>query len=250
MMKKINILHAISIGIISLALAISPVISVGAVNGEEVDAAQAKRMANLVQRADNEINRRLDALNNLINKVSLLKRVSDGQKSAFTSEIQSNITELTELKTKIDADTDLTVLIQDVQSIVDNYRIFALYIPKIHLLVGAEIASDMADSLGSLTIKLQNKITTDKDAGKNVTNLQTLLTDMLSKIADASNQAASITDLVIQLVPSGYPDNRTSLTSARDMLTTARSDIQAARQDTQSIITGLKAFQTTKSTNE
>ena len=244
-MKKIKLFQIFAIGLISLTLAIAPVSSVLAEDAP-VDTTQTKKMENLIQRADTEINRRLVALSNLVNKISLLKRVSDGQKAAFTSEIQSNITDLTSLKTKIDADTDIATLKLDVQSIVDNYRIFALYIPKIHLLSGADVAGEMAGSLGSLAIKLQNKITTDKDAGKDVTKLQTLLTDMQNKIADASNQAANLTDQVVQLVPSGYPGNADSLASARDMLKTARTDLQTARQDAQEIITGLKAFQTTK----
>lgn len=248
-MTRIKLYQAISIGLISVVLVIAPAISVGAVDGTTttVDPAQTKlRVANLVQRADTEINRRLVALNNLTSKVSSLQKVSDGQKTAFVSEIQSNVTDLTTLKTRIDGDTDPETLKSDVQSIVDNYRIFALYIPKIHLLAGADVASDLAGSLGSLTIKLQNKIATDKAAGKNVTALQASLSDMQNKISDASNQAANLTDSVIQLVPSGYPGNSVNLSSARDMLKTARSDIQAARQDAQLIITGLKAFQTTK----
>ena len=247
-MRRIKLYQAISIGLISVVLVIAPAISVGAVDGTTttVDPAQTQRMANLVQRANTEINRRLVALNNLTSKVSSLQKVSDGQKTAFVSEIQSNVTDLTTIKTRIDGDTDLETLKTDVQSIVDNYRIFALYIPKIHLLAGADVASDIAGSLGSLTIKLQNKIATDKDAGKDVSSLQASLTDMQNKISDASNQAANITDSVIQLIPSGYPGNSVNLSSARDMLKTARSDIQAARQDAQLIITGLKAFQTTK----
>jgi hypothetical protein len=246
-MKNLNRRVIASISLVGLVLAtlITPVHAVDTVDNTTTDPAQTARMTNLVQRADNEIDRRLVALNNLTAKISTLKRISDGQKSAFNSEIQTNITSLTNLKAKIDADTDLPTLKQDVQSIVDNYRIFALYMPKIHLLAGADIASDMAGSLGSLAIKLQNKITTDQQAGKDVATLQTLLTEMQTKVSDASNQAANITDLVIQLVPSGYPGNSTNLSSARDMLKTARADIQAASQDAQQIITGLKAFQKT-----
>lgn len=247
-MKKIDFTLLPILLILALLLAPSPF--VGAI--ETIDpAAQTLRVESLIQRANNEINRRLTALNDLATKVSLLKRVSDGQKAAFASEIQTNINDLTNLKIKIDADTDPVVLQADVQSLVDNYRIFALYIPKINLLVGADIASETAGSLGSLAIKLQNKITIDQKAGKNITALTALLTDMQSKISDANNQASNLTDVVMQLVPSGYPGNSNSLVSARDMLRTARSNIQAARQDAQQIINGLKAFQTTaKSTSD
>lgn len=249
-MKKSNLLNIIVVITICLATIIVPISPVRAVDSELGDTAQAKRVESLIKRADNEINRRLAALNNLTTKVNALKRISDGQKAAFVAEIQSNITELNNLKSKIDSDTDPVTLKEDVQSIVVNYRIFALYIPKIHLLAGAEITGEVAGSLGSLAIKLQNKISMDKDAGKDVTELQKLLADMQTKISDASNQAANITDTVIQLVPSGYPGNSVNLASARDMLKAARAAIQTARQDAQQIIKGLKAIQDKATTKD
>src|SRR5579872_6107659 len=84
------------------------------------------RQTNLKTRADNEITRRITALNDLITRINGFTRLTADQKSSFVTQIQTEINTLTSLKTKIDADTDTATLKTDVQSIVAEYRVFAL----------------------------------------------------------------------------------------------------------------------------
>ncbi|MBI3495588.1 hypothetical protein HY065_03105, partial [Candidatus Berkelbacteria bacterium] len=66
--------------------------------------ATTDKMANLKARADKEIDRRITELNIILNKINGFQKLSDSDKSAMTQSVQTEITNLTNLKTKIDAD--------------------------------------------------------------------------------------------------------------------------------------------------
>lgn len=211
---------------------------------------QAQKIQNLKTRATTEITKRLTALNSLITKINSVKHLTTDQKTSYISDIQGNITSLTSLKTKIDADTDPTTLQSDVKSIIESYRIFAVYVPKIHILAGTNAATEMATSLSNLTIKIQTRLTVDQQAGKDITTLQAELTDMQSKITEANNLIQSVNATVIALTPSSYPGSSTILQTAQQSLKTIRTDLLAAKQDAQKIITSLKSTSNTSSTTK
>lgn len=201
---------------------------------------QTQKIQSLKTRADTEIAKRLTALNSLITKINAIKRLTADQKSSYTSDIQGNITSLTTLKTKIDADTDPTTLQSDVRSIIESYRIFAVYVPKIHLLTGANVAAEMVTSLTNLATKIQTRLTADQQADKDVATLQSELTDMQSKITEANNLIQTVNTTVITLTPAGYPGNNTVLQTAQQSLKTIKASLLTAKQDAQEIITSLK----------
>ncbi len=210
---------------------------------------QAARITSLKTRADKEIDRRVAALNNLITKINSNKRLSDADKSTFVSQIQSQITTLTTLRSKIDADTDLDTLRADVKSIVDSYRIFALFIPKIHILSSADSMSQAADKLTAIAAKLQTKIQSAQAAGNDVTALQSALSDMQAKVADAKTQYQNAENTVSPLTPDGYPTNKSQLDSARAMIKTGAQDLKTARADAVTIISGLKSMKKTSTSS-
>lgn len=202
---------------------------------------QATKETNLKSRADEEITRRITALNNLITRISTVKHLTDAQKNTFTSEIQTEITTLTTLKSKIDADTDVITLRADVQSIVKEYRVFAVFMPQLQIIAAADKMLNITDILTTVATALQTRITNAKNA-QDVTTLQTTLTDMQAKIADSKTQANNAITAVSGLTPTGYPGNASTLQSARKMLQAARLDLVAARKDAETIIQSLRSI--------
>jgi hypothetical protein len=194
---------------------------------------------NLKARAEKELTRRLNALNKLATSLQNVKRLSADQKTTMIADVQTQITSLTALQTKINQDTDEATLKADVQSIVKSYRIYALYMPKIEILVAADKILSTNDTLTTLATVLQTQITSAQTKGQDVTALNALLADMQAKIADAKTQSQNAITTVTPLTPDGYPANKTSLTSARDMLKVARSDSRAALADAKKIIKSL-----------
>jgi len=225
----------------------SPVMAVGNAFGQARASKAAERAQerldniseNLRERAQKEISRRTEALNKLITRISEFKKLSSTQKSTLTTQVQAQIDALNALLTKINADTDVATLKTDVKSIVDSYRIYALFIPQIQILGSADKILSITDEMTTLSTTLEAKIGEQQAKGQNVTDLQTLLTDMKAKIADAKTQAQAAIDAVTPLTPAGFPGNKTTLQSARQMLTTAITDLNTARQDARQIVVGL-----------
>ena len=206
------------------------------------------RIENLKSRAAHEIDRRIAALNLVLTRIKTFKHLTAENKTALETSVKTEISNLKALGTKIAADTDIATLKADVKSIADSYRVFAVFIPKIHLLAASDRMLNIADELSSLADKLQIKIQSAKTSGKNVANLEELLTDMKNKIADAKSLASQIQSTVTPLAPDGYPGNRSTLLSGRSMLRTGHTDLIEAHHDAQSIIQGLKVIQTSSST--
>lgn len=198
------------------------------------------RVTNLKTKADKEIDRRLAVLNNLVQRINSINKLSDSSRSELLLLVQTDITTLTNLRDKIEADTDLSVLKTDVQSIVKDYRVYVLARPKIGLVIAADTVLANADKLTTISAKLQTRITQEQSAGKDVSALESTYKDMQAKIADAQTQAKNAQSTVASLTPEGYPANKSTLLSALKMLKTARQDLQAARNDAHTIIQGIK----------
>ena len=194
-------------------------------------ARQAGAINRLKTRADAEITRRVTALNLLATKIGAMKRLTSAQQSTFATGIQVQISSLNDLKTKIDADTDLATLRTDVQSIVKSYRIFALYLPQVNIMSNADRVLAIIDEMNAISTKLQARIDIVKTAGKDTAQMQSLMTDRAAKLTDASTQATNAINTVLPLTPDGYPANKTTLQSARTMLQTARTDLRNAESD-------------------
>jgi hypothetical protein len=199
-------------------------------------------VSRLKTRADAEITRRITALNGLITKINAMVRLTAGQKTTFSNGINGQISSLNTLKIKIDADTDIATLRTDVQSIIQSYRIFALYLPQVNIMSNADRILALVDEMNAISTKLQTRIDAVKTAGKDTMSMQTLMTDRASKLTDAATQANNAIAAVVPLTPAGYPGNRTTLTSARNMLQTARQDLVAAEKDATQIRQTLRSL--------
>lgn len=198
---------------------------------EQKTLVQTNAISKLKEKADKEIDRRIASLNKLIEKINAVKRLPAGQKSTMVGQIQTEITNLTTLKTKINGDTDIATLRTDVQSIVKSYRIYALYIPKITILANADkILNLIEGKMATLTTKLQLRIDEAKKNGYNVNTMTNLMTQRKAKLDDATTQANNAITKVTPLTPDGWPGNKTELQAARDMLKTARKDLNDAQK--------------------
>jgi len=175
---------------------------------ERVEERQENRMTLKKEKAYEEIDRRIKALNGLMERINNLKRLTADQKANLVSQVQQMITDLNNLRAKIEADTDPAVLKADKQSIVNAYRTFVLFMPKIQIMAHADRIIAVADFM----------------AGK------TTNADALAKINEAKTMAQNTFDGVAALKPGDYPVNKTVLQSARDTLQEARKLLNEARK--------------------
>ena len=205
-------------------------------------AAQQTRMQTIISKGDQEISRRLTSLTTLTNTINAATKLTASDKASLTSEVGSTISGLTALKSKLDAESTLAGARTDAQQIFDDYRVYALVLPKVHLVKVADDiqASDM--KLTAIAQKLQSRITADQQTGKDVSALQAKLTDLTNQVSAAQSIANKIETGVINLQPTDYNSNHQVLSGDNAQLKTARQDNQAAFTDAKSIVASLKSL--------
>ncbi len=231
--KKLIVRSVSSLAILSIFLMAVPLASAETRTNISAEAKATVKIAEqrtkIIERADKEIDRRIEALNKLSKRISEMEKVSDEQKASTNAMVQGEVASLTALKAKIHADTDPAVLKADVRSITASYRIFALIIQQWHILATADKITSVADSMTALSVKLQTRIDSAKAEGKDTVAVQASLEDMKEKIAEAKTLAESARTKVASLVPDG--GDKTKMTANMEALKSARADIQKAHQD-------------------
>lgn len=196
----------------------------------------------VISRGDAEITRRLGTLNTLTSKINAATKLSASDKATLTAEVSSTISGLDTLKTQLDSETTLAAAKTDVSNMYSEYRVYALVAPKVGLVKVADDQQVAESKLSALATKLQTRITADQNAGKDVTALQSDLTDMTTKTSAAQTISSNIESSVINLQPSDYNSNHSVLEGDKTQLQTAHADNEAAYTDAKNIVSGLKSL--------
>ena len=192
------------------------------------------------QRCDAMIDARFAELTKLDGRVANAKNLTDGHRQAMTGINSHARAGLTDLKTKIDQDSDPAVLKQDCQSIVLDYRIFALRAPQENLAIAGDAEANAIAKLQALEPKLQSAIDKAKADGKDVSGAQTALDDLKAKVADAATKDDKVADTVLGYTPADYNANHDVLTPLRTAVKAASGDLHAARNDAKTIANDLR----------
>jgi chromosome segregation ATPase len=222
------------------AIPLSSVSSMASTPAPTVSAVQAQRIAHLKTKGAAEIDRRIANLTAALQKLSASTKLATDNKTALTQQVQSEISGLTSLKTKLAAETTLTGARADVQSIITDYRVYVLMLPKARLVAADDRFSVSEAKLNELATKLQTRITALKSNGKDVASLQASLDDMKAKTASAQGRTAGLVTKLLSLQPTDYNANHALLVSYRDALKAAQADLKTARDDAKTIITAMK----------
>jgi hypothetical protein len=195
------------------------------------------------KKADEAITKRVEDLNKVIARTNDMTRLSDSDKATVQTALQTIVSNLTTLAGKIDAETDAAALKDDVESITKNFRIYALVIPRTHIIATADRIVTVAGTLNIVGQKLATRVAAASSTS--ATTLQTTLQDMSTKVIDAQAQAQSATQLVASLQPDNgdaaiTKSNQQALKDAQAKIKVAQSDIVAAQKDARAVQKALK----------
>jgi len=195
-------------------------------------------------RADEEILRRINALQKLDDRMSGMQRLSGDEMSRLSDSIKAQIQAMTNLQAKIttDADDNATSAMKiDIKSIADSYRIFMLVMPQAAITAAADRVMSIASAMSDLAAKFQTRIATAQSAGADVSTAVTALADFNAKVADANVQAQAAISEVSTLTPDSgdqakLQTNLAALKDARAKVVAAQKDLNTARDDAKAII--------------
>jgi len=205
---------------------------------------QQTRLTTIVTKGDQEITRRLSALNKLAATITSTVKLSTTDKQLLSTEVTSATTGLTQLKSKLDAETTLDAAREDAKSLVTQYRVYALVTPKVHLVKVADGQILVGTKLTELATKLQQRISDLKTTGKNTSTLESTLSSALAKIVAAQMLSSSVQAKVIALQPTDYNSDHTILVGMNTQLKTAHQDLVDARAGMKTAITAIKTLET------
>lgn len=231
-------------GVLALLLVASPVMG---------QTASQTTIANAKARADQEITRRIASLNTLNTRIQGMKAVPAEDKAAMTNTVQTQISQLTALNAKIQADTDVATLKADIKAIATQYRVYLLIVPGWSIIAAADRIITTAPYYTSFGAVMQTAITQAQTNGNDVSALIAKLADYNAKVANAVTQANAANALLSDLVPDQGDDamlasNNAAIKSAAAKLKLAIQDMQAARQLAVSMVGTLKGNATAKVT--
>jgi ABC-type transporter Mla subunit MlaD len=215
--------------------------------------AQAQKVSAVLtkakDRADQEIDRRIESLQNFSNRVGTM-RMSDADRANLETTMREQIDSLTALKNKIESDTSTSTLKEAVKSITESHRIYALVIPKGSIVAAADRISKVTTQLQLFSTKLATRLT-EAGATHDVSSLTATLSDMNAKIADATAQSQAAVSEVSALVPDNGDATaqaaiKAALQDANKKVHAAEKDLLDARKDAGVIVKGLHAFGTSQ----
>lgn len=204
--------------------------------------------ARITERADKEITRRIDALNAVITRVNEMQKLSADEKSSLSSDLQAQVSTLTDLKAKVAADASSTTALRaDARSITGSYRIFALILPQAAIIASADRVMTIVDAMNALGAKLQARIASSTGAGFNAGTTAAAYADFTAKVAAAQTQAQAAANEVAALKPdmgsqTQFQANLAALKDARSKLQAAQKDLVAARKDAGAIAKAIMSF--------
>ncbi len=233
-----------SVGVILTAL----IIVLPALAQENIITSSATSTNNAVQqkvqqKAETEIDRRINSLNTLNSRIEEMKKLSESEKTALQSTVQGVISNLGTLQEKIASETDSQTLKTYTQSITKAYRVYALVMPQTQILSATDRIQTSANTLSTIANKLQIRINQASSTMEAI-SLQTQLADINIKIANAKTQAQAAISEVTNLLPDQgdktiAQSNLTALKDARTKIVVAQKDLKAARDNAREIIKSL-----------
>ena len=188
-----------------------------------------------------EIDRRVVALDARQQALVSATHLSDADRAALDSNIDTTRSGLRTLRAQIEAETDAAALKSECESIWTGYRVFALVLPRTRLVTVADNEVFAGGRLDAATVKLQDAIDKAKAAGKDVSKAQSDLDGMKAKTASAKASAAGVPASVLPLTPADWNADHDVLKPARDTLKAARDDLKAAGQLAHQVVADLKS---------
>lgn len=168
----------------------------------------------------------LTKLGSVISERASDKHITSDQANALQADVTTNQTGLEALKTKLDAETDATAARRDVKSIYEQFRIYAVVLPRDYRTLELDIEINVAHKLKDLEPTLQSAINGAPSSIKD--QLTTLYNDYVTQVANAEAQIDAAQGELPQLTPANFNTNQTGYKTA---LANLRNDVHMGSKD-------------------
>ncbi len=207
---------------------------------------QTTRMQNIKTKADGYITERISAITNFIAFINASKVASSTQAKQAITALNTDISGLTSLKTQIDAFNDpsniKSGLMPLVQQIFTTYRIYAIELPKYHLLLHIAYFNVLNTNFTAAEQNLTQDITFAQGQSKNVTTIQADNTKYSNDVAKFNSDVQTAEAALNAITPADYQKGASAFTTVKADYAIVHTDIQAVHSDFTQFIKDFKAL--------
>jgi hypothetical protein len=213
-------------------------VTAGAANAAPASADPAN-LAKAQKTVTDGIDKRLETLKDLSGRLSDAKDVTAGDRSTLNALLASDTSGLTALRAKVLTETTVAAVRADGKSMIDDYRVYLLVAPKVHLVHVFDAETDAVAKLQKIHDTLADKLA--KNAAANTQANRDLLADMESalKAADTAVDGKDAATLALQPGPDGKAISA-SVHGLHDTAKQIREDLRKAVADAKQVRDALK----------
>jgi hypothetical protein len=188
-----------------------------------------RKLEDLRARCLAAIDVRLPALDGAEAALAANDHVTDAHRTALVADLDETAARLRVLAEEIKADTDLATMRDHCRSIFEDNRVFALVLPRVRLVAGADTATDAGGELGDIARRLGDAIAHAEAAGQDVAQAKLDLSEMKAYIASGVASAGTVPGAVMGFTPADWNADHDVLEPAHRSLRSARADLRVAR---------------------
>jgi hypothetical protein len=195
----------------------------------------------LKSRALAAIQARLDRIDRLQEIVAGNPHLNDDHQASLEAEMGRSEAGLEALAEEIRAAATVEELRALIPKIAEDFRIYLLVSPKVHLVIAADTVVDAADRFHEVGAKLAEAIARAEGAGHDVTQAKEALARFEALVAEAEALAGPVPGLLLPLTPQDWPDPAQGmLADARADLASAHAALRDARQVAEEVVKALR----------
>jgi hypothetical protein len=201
----------------------------------------AGRLALIQQRAQVAIATRLSALHVALTAVNTNPSITASDKTTLTTTLNGDLTGLSTLGQKIQADTTASQALADYQTIFSGYRVFALALPKVRYAAACDdVTAGVLPRLNDANARL-SALLAGPDQSKDLPPVQAAMQDLATQLKNIATSTTGLSASVLALTPAEWNANHAILAGPRQTLEGVRADVHAARQDVITAVTAIKS---------
>jgi hypothetical protein len=194
----------------------------------------------LKNRALTAIDKRLEAIARWSERVENNEHLTAAHQSVLESDLDSASRGLSALASDIEEATTYSELGALIPKIVEDYWVFALLGPQVHLVVAADHMAHVAGRFEGAAVTIQAAIDRAGEAGFETASAQDALDRMSAHLAAGSLLIDPVARTVLDVQPGDMPEAGDQLRSAHADLKSARQEFRAARQAAQEAVKALR----------
>jgi hypothetical protein len=198
---------------------------------EEAEGPEGERLIELLkERAEEAVEQRLETIERVGEGLEEAEHLWDEHERVLIEELDAAGSGLTELGRRIEGADTLEELRELIPKIFEDYRIYAVVVPKAKSVVVADTIGAAVDRLELIASSLEDAIARLAAAGFDTSEAEAAVTAMKDSLAEADTLAGPVADTVLPLTPADWPD------PAQSTLEGAQFDLRSARDAVESAV--------------